>query len=139
MNISEVHTITFSLTEDERFDAPLASYHTYRGRTAKDGAMVRVNYVKVDVLTETIDAEGPAILVSGGTAGYGHPAQLSDEQIKLVSEWYHLYVGTSHPQRMAVCAHCGTRIGQVNDTKLADAVWEHLETTSCSTPAPVSS
>lgn len=137
MNITEKHTISFDLRGDEQFVAPLAPYHTYRGRKAEDGATVLVNQVTVDVLTETIDAEGAAILVNGGTSGYGHQAKLSEQQIALVSEWYHRYVGSNRPHRMMTCAHCRTPIGQTNDSNLADAVWEHLElSVDCQEPTP---
>jgi hypothetical protein len=137
MNISETHTITFKLDGDEQFVAPLAAYASYRGRRAEDGATVLVNHVKVDVLSQDITAEGAAILVNGGTSGYGHQAQLSEQQIALISEWYHRFVGSDRPHRMSTCTHCGTPIGQTNDSNLADAEWGHLSLTECSTPEPV--
>jgi homoserine acetyltransferase len=92
MKANETHTVTLSLDKDEEFDAPLASYTSYRGRSAKDGAMVRVHRIEVDVIARTITAEGAAILVNGGTSGYGHRADLSEDQAKLVRGWYRDFV-----------------------------------------------
>lgn len=79
MRISETHTITFNLTEaDERLVRPLAAYHTYRGRRGPEVEVV-VNYVKVDVIDATVRGEGAVVLKNGSTSGYGHFAELTEE------------------------------------------------------------
>jgi hypothetical protein len=81
---TETHTVTFMLTEEERFIAPAGEFTTYRGRSADTGLTIKVSYITVDLEPgETyvrVKGEGAAVLVNGETSGYGHEAALTEEQ-----------------------------------------------------------
>lgn len=90
MRVSETHTVRFDFPADEQFLAPAAEYVSYRGRRGKDGLMIKVSYVTVDLNPGKtflkVVAEGAAVLVNGSTSGYGLEAELTTEERQLFAD-----------------------------------------------------
>src|SRR6185437_11219884 len=79
--------VSFTLTGEDRFTCKSHDWDRYRGRSPFD---IEVPDIEVDLIEFTVKATGAAILLNGETSGYGHWADLTEDQ---QVEWFKKAMG----------------------------------------------